>query len=96
MNYKDEGVECAGGLPVCHLDDDLCQVDVCRYWISYIEFGNCACRVDRRMSLEEVGVAIGCSKEGVRKIEARAVAKIKKMAEFEKLVREAAEAREGD
>ena len=51
------------GHPVCCLDDELCDVERCRYHIDAFWLGNCVLRANRSHEFEEIGMALGVSKQ---------------------------------
>jgi hypothetical protein len=63
----------------CYLDKGVCTNPVVcggRYWHRHAETRNCVLRVEHGYSLSEIGVSMGISKQAVRKIEKRAMAKL--------------------
>lgn len=73
------GVELTNqGYPVCHLDNEDCQVEVCRYFFPESEIGNCVLRVDKKdhCTLDVLAKAWGVSRQRVDQMEKRAFRKL--------------------
>jgi len=79
--YTDPGIEYDdNGFPMCSHDRTLCDVEGCRYYVDMFDLGNCSLRVnkDHSHTLEEVGQAMGISRERVRQLQERALGKLRK------------------
>lgn len=80
MYYLKLGVPCTkNGLPLCCLDDEICQVKLCRYFLAGLKkLGNCVLRVDKTdiFTLDDIGKVMKISRERVRQIEERVLIRI--------------------
>ncbi len=64
----------------CHnYGQELCDKgeDGCRYWIDFLDTGNCALRITYPFSCSEVGRVMGISKQRVEQLETRVYRKLK-------------------
>jgi len=87
MHYmKYQGVKCTShGFPICHLDDKVCDIERCRYFLLSSEIGNCVLRVkesEKKMTLESLSTSFGItgkkiSKQRVEQIEKEALEKLR-------------------
>jgi hypothetical protein len=81
MRYLNKGVPLTKeGFPVCYLDGVTCQVKLCAYFIRIEALGNCVLRVDKNdiFTLDDIGKVMHISRERVRQLEERTLAKILK------------------
>ena len=88
-------VQCTkNGFPVCSLDERLCDVEQCRYYLPWPEIGNCVLRItdDSSKTFKELSISFGIdgkkvSKQRVDQIEKRALGKLRRR--WGKMLREA-------
>jgi hypothetical protein len=77
--YAKEGVLCTKeGYPICCLDDKVCDVEGCRYWVNFMKTKNCVLRVKEGdgCTLQEIADAFKLSRERVRQIEEELLLKL--------------------
>jgi len=72
----------ANGFPICHLDNQVCSIELCRYHLSSLKLGNCVLRIpdeiDSEMeTFEALSIAFG---EGGRKVSRQRIDQIEKRA----------------
>jgi hypothetical protein len=81
MGYAEMGVQCTeSNLPVCSLDQKICDVKKCRYFVPCQHLGNCVLRVDKgdKFTLDQIASMFGISRQRVDKIEEHALKKLRK------------------
>ena len=89
MHYMGTGVMCTeDGFPLCHMDDKLCDINRCRYFIPISEIGNCVLRTDEHVArtFGDLSEVLGVSRQRVDQIEKRALEKLR--TKFGKQLRE--------
>ena len=62
----------------CFIKPEKCNKLSCRYWVKSNELKNCVLNCDRAMTLQEIGDAIGLTRERIRQIEEMVIIRIKK------------------
>lgn len=78
LKYWKEGVECTKNLvPVCCMDDRVCDVDRCRYYLESEPMGNCILRNDEAWTMEDIGKVMGISRQRVEQIQRKALKKMR-------------------
>ncbi len=75
------------GFPICYLDEKVCDVEKCHYFVKDLEFGNCILRIEGDdseavVTFEKLSIALGehgrkVSRQRIDQIEKRALKKLK-------------------
>ena len=76
--YRRCGVKCTPtGYPICCIDEELCDVEKCEYYVNDFNVGNCSLRYSKESTLEQIGMVFGMTREGARLMVNKAIGKFK-------------------